>query len=164
MRDKEVNYTEKKQAYNSAKAGIDSDLSSVQGDAEEAIKEAAHEESQAADDESQASIERVKLQRAADEKNGSFHRQMPDGSEVTSYKQLYETKIKQQESLSKELRERQKRIKDNSGGNVQQVKMFRDLHKLLRLKVDAQQRAKAELKAEQEMENQDTNVFTMPED
>jgi len=164
VRDKETIYTEKKQAYNSAKAGIDSDLGTVQSDADEALKEAAHEESQAAYYESAASIERVKLNRAADEKEGRFRRTLPDGSEVTSYKELYNGKIKQQEAASKELRERQKRIKENSGGNVKQVKIFRDLYKLLRMKVEAQQRAKAELKDMEQAENQDTNIFTMPEE
>jgi intraflagellar transport protein 81 len=72
--------------------------------------------------------------------------------------------VKQQEAASKELRERQKRIKENHGGNAKQVKIFRDLYKMLRCKIEAQQRAKAELKDMEAAENQDTNIFTMPED
>jgi intraflagellar transport protein 81 len=164
VRDKETVYTEKKQTYNAAKAGIDSDLSAVQEESNAALKEAAHEESQAAYYESASSIERVKLNRAADEKAGRFRRTLPDGTEVTSFKQLYESKVKQQEAASKELRERQKRIKENHGGNAKQVKIFRDLYKMLRCKIEAQQRAKAELKDMEAAENQDTNIFTMPED
>ena len=106
----------------------------------------------------------MKLNRAADEKAGRFRRTLPDGTEVTSFKQLYESKVKQQEAASKELRERQKRIKENHGGNAKQVKIFRDLYKMLRCKIEAQQRAKAELKDMEAAENQDTNIFTMPED
>ena len=163
-RDKEAIYSEKKATYNSAKAGIDSDLSTVTSDADEAIKEAAHEESQAAYYESAASIERVKLNRAADEKAGRFQRTLPDGTEIKSYKELFSSKVKQQEAASKELRERQKRIKENHGGNAKQVKIFRDLYKMLRCKVEAQQRAKQELKQNELEEQQDTNIFTMPED
>ena len=66
--------------------------------------------------------------------------------------------------MSKELRERQKRIKENHGGNAKQVKIFRDLYKLLRCKMDQQQRAKAEAKDMEAAEAQDTNIFTMPDD
>ena len=46
---------------------------------------------------------------------------MPDGTNVTSYKDLYSQKIKQQETLSKELRERQKRIKEHHAPNAKQA-------------------------------------------
>ena len=163
VRDRETYYLEKKTAYNNQKAGIDADLGNVQSEADEAAKEAAHEESQACYYESAASIERVKLKRVEDEKAGNFRRTLPDGTEITSYKQLYTAKVKQQEAASKELRERQKRIKENVGGNVKQVKMFRDLHKLLNAKMEAQRRARAEAKDLLNAENQDTNIFTMPE-
>ena len=164
VRDRETHYLEKQTHYKNTKAGIDADLDEVQSAAQEAAKEAAHEESQACYYESCAAIERVKLKRVADEKAGSFRRTLPDGTEITSIRQLYAAKVKQQEAASKELRERQKRIKENAGGNVQQVKVFKALHKLLRAKMDSQQRARAEAKSMAEAENQDTNVFTMPDD
>merc|ERR1719263_2274040 len=108
-------------------------------------------------------IEQVKTQRSEDEKRGAFSRQMPDGSTVTSYRELYSAKIKQQESLAKELRERQKRIKEHHAPNAKQVSMFKDLHKLLRCKVESQQRARAEANDMMAANQQDTNVFTMPE-
>ena len=86
---------------------------------------------------------------------------MPDGTTVSSYRELYQAKIRQQEGFSKELRDRQKRIKENHGPNAKQVQMFKALHKLLRCKVDMQQRARAEASAEAAMEEQDTNVFTL---
>jgi len=162
VRDKEQNYQEKKQMYNNTKAGVDSDLGRVQEESAEVVKEAAHEESQASYYESAASIERVKLKRVADERANRFHRTLPDGTEITSYRQLYAAKVKQQEAANKELRERQKRIKENHGGNAKQVKVFRDLHKLLRAKIDSQQRARAEASDMLQAEGQDTNIFTMP--
>jgi len=95
---------------------------------------------------------------------GRFRRTLPDGTQVRSYKELYAYKIKQQDAASKELRDRQKRIKENQGPNAKQVKMFKDLHKLLRCKVDMQQRARAEAVAAANMEQEETNVFTMPDD
>ena len=164
VRDKETSYLEKKTLYNNTKAGVESGLSDVQAAADEAAREAAHEESQASYYESAAFIERIKLKRAADERAGDFRRDMPDGTTVKSFRELYAAKVKQQEATSKELRERQKRIKENVGGNVRQVKMFRNLHKLLRAKVDSQQRARAEAADMMAAEGQDTNVFTMPEE
>jgi len=163
VRDKETVYLEKKQKYDTTKAGIESNLAKVQAEADEAIKTAAHEESSACYYESAASIERVKLQRAADEKAGRFQRTLPDGTVIKSYRDLYMHKVKQQEAASKELRERQKRIKDNHGGNAKQVQIFKSLHKLLRCKIDAQQRARAEANDMMQAEKQDTNIFTMPE-
>ena len=99
-----------------------------------------------------------------DERAGLFHRTLPDGTAVTSYKELYANKIKEQEAASKELRERQKHIKENHAPNAAQVKLFKDLHKLLRCKLDMQGRARAENAALEHENAQDTNVFTMPED
>jgi intraflagellar transport protein 81 len=163
VREQEASYLEKKTSYTNAKAGIDSDLANVQSEAEAALKEAALEESAASYYESAASVERVKLERAEEERAGRFHRTMPDGREMTSYRELYADKVRQQEQLSKEMRERQKRIKENHGGNSVQVKVFRDLHRLLRSKIEAQQRARAEANEMMQAEGQDTNVFTMDE-
>jgi intraflagellar transport protein 81 len=168
VRDRETVYQEKKTLYQNAKAGIDAELVKVQSDADDAAREAAHEESQQRYYECAASIERVKLKRIEDEKAGSVRRSLPgrDGApaeEYSSYRELYAAKIRQQEALSKQLREQQKAIKANVGGNVKQVKMFRDLHKLLRVKMDAQQRARQEAADMLNAEGQDTNIFTMPE-
>jgi len=163
VRDRETVYAEKKQAFMQAKAGVDSNLGVVQAEAEDAAKEAAHEESQAMYYESCASIERVKLKRVADEKGGNFRRTLPDGTEIDSIRALYLAKVKQQEAASKELRERQKRIKENHGGNAAQVKTFRDLHKLLRAKIDCQQRARAEANDMLAQEDNSENVWTAPE-
>lgn len=163
VRDKESLYQDKKTFYMNTKAGIDSDLGKVQSEANDAAKEAAHEESQACYYDSAASIERIKLKRVQDEKAGRFRRTLPDGSTVSSYRELYAAKVKQQEAHSKELRDRQKAMKSNFGGNAKQVKMFRDLHKLLRAKMEAQQRARAEANDMMQAEQQDTNIFTMPE-
>lgn len=161
VRDKEAVHAERKAAYMTQKAGIDSDLGDITSAAEEAVKLAANEESEAAHYASLASIQRVKLQRVEEEKAGTFVREMPDGTRITSYRDLYAAKVKQQEGLTKELRDRQKRIKESSGGNVKQVKVFRDMHKLLRAKVDSQQRARAEANEMLQAENQDTNVFSL---
>ena len=157
VREREAIYNEKKQAYAAAKAGIDSDLGSVQQDANEALGMAAHEESQAAYYESAASIEHVKLTRAADEA-GRLHRTMPDGSEVASFKDLFQYKVGQQEAASEKARDG-KRV-ESLGGNAKQVR--RELYKLLRCKVE-RSIFQGRIKEMEAAENQDTNIFTMPD-
>ena len=161
VRDKETVYQEKKTAYMNAKAGIDTTLGDVQSEADTAAKEAAHEESQAAYYESCAFIEKVKLKRVADEKAGNFRRTLPDGTEIESIRALYLAKVKQQEAASKELRDRQKRIKENHGGNAKQVKVFRDLRQLLLAKIECQKRARAEANSMMAEEGNAENVLTL---
>ena len=156
-------HVEKKAIYDNTKAGLESNFAKLSEEANAAEKAAQHEESNWYYYESLHKIEGVKLQRVQDERAGKFKRTMPDGAVVNSYKELYTAKIKQQEVLSKELRERQKRIKDHLPSNSKQVGKFKDLHKLLRCKVESQQRARAEAKNMQAENEQDTNIFTLPE-
>mmetsp|Transcript_45252 Transcript_45252/g.74986 ORF Transcript_45252/g.74986 Transcript_45252/m.74986 type:complete len:691 (-) Transcript_45252:135-2207(-) len=161
----ESEYLEKKAVFDNTKAGLDSEISKMQAELDSAQKEKAHEESNCHYYESLASIERVKVNRVEDEKQGrSIKRHMPDGSVVRSYKDLYEAKIKDQDRLTKELKERQKHIKENHEPNRIQMGLFKDLHKLMRCKVDMQQRARAEANSMAAASGQDTNVLTMEDD
>lgn len=159
----ETEYLEKKGVFDNTKAGLESNFAKLQLEADAAEKDCAHEESNAHYYENMIKIEEVKTARMETERAGKFKRTMPDGSVVTSYRELYAAKIKQQEALSKELRDRQKRIKEHHAPNAKQVQMFKDLHKLLRCKVESQQRARAEANDMIAANQQDTNVFTMPE-
>ena len=159
----EAEYLERKAAYDNTKAGLESNFAKLQLEADASEKDCVHEESNSLYYESLAHIERVKVQRVADERAGTFRRRLPDGSEVSSYKALYSGKIKQQEALSKELRERQKRIKEHHGPSSMQVNIFNDLHRLLRCKVDLQGQARAEANDMVAANAQDTNIFTMAE-
>ena len=88
----------------------------------------------------------------------------PDGTTVRSYTELYEAKLKQQEGAIKELRERQHHIQENREPNMKQVKMYKDLAKLLRCKQEMQKAARAEQSQMAAANQQDTNVFTMPDE
>merc|ERR1712113_19104 len=126
----ESDYLEKKAVYDNTKAGLDSEISKMQAELDSSQKEKAQEESNCHYYESLASIERVKVQRVEDERQGrSIKRHMPDGSVVRSYKELYEAKIKDQQRLTSELKERQKNIKENHEPNRIQMGLFKDLHK-----------------------------------
>ena len=84
--------------------------------------------------------------------------------QVSSYAELYEAKLKQQDQAIKELRERQHSVQENRGPNMKQVKLYKGLAKLLRCKQDMQKAARAEVNQMAEANQQDTNVFTMPDE
>ncbi|EOD17957.1 hypothetical protein EMIHUDRAFT_195949 [Emiliania huxleyi CCMP1516] len=112
-----------------------------------------------------SAMERVKLQRIADEKEGrALRRAMPDGAVVTTYRELYERRIKEQEAQQRELRERQKALKENHVPNKEQMQLFRDLNKLLRCKVDLQKAARAEAADMAAAEQQESNVLSLGND
>jgi len=163
FQDLETDYLEKKGVYDNTKAGLESNFAKLQLEADAAEKDCAHEETHAISYQNMIAIEQVKVQRMNDERANKFSRTMPDGTTVHSYRELYAAKIKQQEALSKKLRDEQKRIKEHHAPNAKQVSMFKDLHKLLRCKVESQQRARAEANDMIAANQQDTNVFTMPE-
>ena len=161
--EEESEYLEKKALFDQTKAGHDSDISKLQAELDAAQKEAEHEESNCHYYESLMSIDRVKLQRTHDERAAKFKRAMPGGRVVHSYKELYDAKIKQQEALAVELRERQRDIKGHHEPNKVQMGLFRDLHKLLRCKVDMQQRARTEASDMAAANDAPTNIFTLEE-
>lgn len=160
----EVEYLDKKGAYDNTKAGFDSEISKLQAELDEADKDAQHEESSCHYYETLASMERIKLQRVADEKAGrSLARTGPDGS-ITTYKALYERKIREQEGQQRGLRDQQKSLKENHEPNKVQMQLFRDLNKLLRCKVDMQKAARTEAAYMAAAEEQDSNVLSLGDD
>ena len=104
------------------------------------------------------------MARVQGDRQNRFTRTMPDGTVVNSYTELYEAKLKQQEGAIKELRDRQHHIQENREPNLKQVKLYKDLAKLLRCKQEMQKAAKQEMAQMAQANAQDTNVFTMPGD
>jgi len=161
----ESDYLHKKAIYDNTKAGLDSEISKLQSERDAAHKEKVTEESARCLYESLVSIEKVKAERVEDERHGrSIERHMPDGSVIRSYKELYASKISNQDHLTKQLKQQQHNIKENYKPNLLQTNLFKDLHKLLRCKVDMQQRARAEANSMAAATGQDTNVLTMEDE
>mmetsp|Transcript_17871 Transcript_17871/g.42761 ORF Transcript_17871/g.42761 Transcript_17871/m.42761 type:complete len:105 (-) Transcript_17871:186-500(-) len=74
---------------------------------------------------------RILLDRAAKEDAGKNR----IGDANQSYRELYQSRVQQQENLSKTLRERQKMVKESHEANLEQANMFRDLRKILGAKM-----------------------------
>ena len=80
------------------------------------------------------SIARIKLERAEQERKW----QAGDGRmmrDFASFKDLYANKLTQQEQLTKQLRKRQKELKENAAGMTNQKTNFLQLQALLSAKV-----------------------------
>jgi len=164
FQEQESEYLETKQRHDNTKAGLDTEIAKLQADCDAAENEVTHEESSCHHFASLHSIEQVKLARVQGDKEGKFSRTMPDGTAVSSYVELYEAKLKQQDQAIKELRERQHSVQENREPNMKQVKLYKNLAKLLRCKQDMQKAARAEVNQMAAANQQDTNVFTMPEE
>jgi intraflagellar transport protein 81 len=156
----ETEYLEKKGLYDNQNAGLESEIAKLKAEVDAEEKACVDEERAAATHTSLSSIIEVKLKRAEAERGGTFRRTMPDGAVVTSYKELYNSKIRQQQVEVKELRERQQHLKENVGPHRHQMGMFRDLHKLLRCKLEMQERDRREASRMAAEEGADTNVWT----
>ncbi|CAM9267833.1 unnamed protein product [Chrysoparadoxa australica] len=103
----------------------------------------------------EARLKRVEQEERWEQGDG---RLLPD---FKCYKDLYEHKLRQQESLSKQLRRQQKSIKEAEGGSSEQRKMFHDLQLLLRCKVRVQKSVLAESKADGLGGNDEAYLKTM---
>ena len=158
----ESKYSEKKMAYDSVKAGVDSDVAKLQAELDAEQKDAQQEESTCYLYESLLAIEAIKMARVEAEKAGqALERQLPDGSVIRTYQELYQQKLSEQERAQKELRDRQRDLKENNEPNKVQMRLFRDLSSLLRCKVELQQRARAESSSLAEAEGQVSNVLSL---
>jgi len=163
FQEQESEYLEKKQLHDNLKAGLDTETAKLQAECDAAENEVSHEESTCHYYTSLHWIEQVKMERVQADRQQQFSRTMPDGTTVSSYVELYEAKLKQQDHAIKELRERQHSVQENREPNMKQVKLYKNLGKLLRSKQDMQKAARAELNQMAHENEQDTNVFTMPE-
>jgi len=164
FQEQESEYLDKKQRHDNTKAGLDTETAKLQAECDAAENECNGHESTCRYYTSLHSIEQVKMERVRADKARQFSRTMPDGTTVHSYVELYEAKLKQQDQAIKELRERQHSVQENREPNMKQVKLYKNLVKLLRCKQDMQKAARAEVKQMAAANQQDTNVFTMPEE
>jgi len=135
----ERDFLEKRSIYENTAAGLESERMKLESDCQAFQQEAIKEESRFHHFNSLMEIVQVQLARAHDEEafqNGEG-RLLRD---FRTYKDLYQHKIHQQEQLSKELRKKQKELKEAATGSTEQRQMFVDLHRLLQVKLEVQQK------------------------
>ncbi|CAM9458362.1 unnamed protein product, partial [Phaeothamnion confervicola] len=135
----EADYQRKRSGYEKAAMGIEVERQQLEKECDTLQEACLREESrfhflQSLCSIARAQLERVRQEEAWDRGDG---RLLPD---FKCYKDLYEHKLRQQESMSKQLRRQQKSIREREGGGAEQRKAFLRLQEVLRCKLAAKQR------------------------
>jgi len=129
----ETEYNEKKAVYENTAVGLDAERDKLNLEVTAVSEECRREESRFHYLHAMTASTRLLLERAAKEDAGKNR----IGDANQSYRELYQSRIQQQENLSKTLRERQKMVKEGHEANVEQANMFRDLRKVLSSKLQS---------------------------
>lgn len=121
--DVESQYQEKKLSYEKVAVGLDMEKQSLEKDCTQFQDECLREESRYHQLQNLISISKIRLSRVEQEKKwqAGQGRLMRD---FASLKELYANKLAQQDQLTKQLRKRQKELKENAGALTNQKTNF----------------------------------------
>ncbi|BFZ00683.1 hypothetical protein BsWGS_03721 [Bradybaena similaris] len=125
-------YESKKQAYERQLAGYDSNMSKLEQEVKGYREECKAEESRYHYLNCMMKVLQVQQARVASEMK-AYVSSDPLEKKKT-FREVYSKKIQEQESLSRGLREKQKTVKENHEPNMKQMKMWKDLERLLECK------------------------------
>mmetsp|Transcript_38421 Transcript_38421/g.101928 ORF Transcript_38421/g.101928 Transcript_38421/m.101928 type:complete len:674 (+) Transcript_38421:14-2035(+) len=127
----EAEYLEKKALYEQAALGLEADRDKLQAEVTAYHDECRREESRFHYLHAMLASTKILLDRAKREDAGKNK----IGDAGQGYRELYQSRIQQQENLSKTLREKQKAVKEGYDQALGQARMFKDLRKLLQCKM-----------------------------
>jgi intraflagellar transport protein 81 len=125
-------HTEKKNTYDSMSAGLESNRSKLEQDVRALREEIAAEESRFHYISMMRNILELQLQRVNEELK--LYVSTDQADKKRSFREQYTRRIQEQENLGKALREKQKSIRDGQETSAAQVKMWRDVERLLEAK------------------------------
>lgn len=133
----ETKHAECKSTYDKVAIGLEMDKQALERECDAFQEECLREESRYHTLNCLVSMSRIRLQRAEQEKkwNEGHGRMLRD---FASFKELYNHKIAQQEQLTKQLRVKQKELKENAMSMTRQKQNFLSLQKLLQAKMNSQ--------------------------
>mmetsp|Transcript_10773 Transcript_10773/g.26382 ORF Transcript_10773/g.26382 Transcript_10773/m.26382 type:complete len:672 (+) Transcript_10773:79-2094(+) len=152
----EAEYSEKKSVYENTSVGLDADRDKLAVEVTAYQEECRREESRFHYLNAMIKSTNILLERAVNEDAGKNK----IGEMGQSYRELYQSKIQQEENQSKILRERQKHVKESHERNLEQAKMFKSLHRLLGCKMKTLQ-AELESEGDGPAVGMGTNVMVM---
>lgn len=133
FQDVEAVYLDKRATYDKVAVGLEMEKIALERECDAFQEECMREESRFHYLNSLTSIARIKLDRAEQESKwqSGEGRMMRD---FASFKDIYLNKLTQQEQLTKQLRKRQKELKENAAGMTNQKTNFLNLQALLEAK------------------------------
>jgi len=127
-------YEEKKSHYDNLATGLESNMHKLEQEVRGLREELAHEESRYHYIQCMIKVLDIQQQRIQEEMKSYTMSDSADRKK--SFRELYSKKISEQENLGKNLKDRQKAVRESHGPNMKQMKMWNDLAKLLQCKKD----------------------------
>ncbi|XP_076020883.1 intraflagellar transport protein 81 homolog [Genypterus blacodes] len=125
-------YEEKKAQYESCAAGLESNRSKLEQEVKTLREEIAQMENQYHHINSMSEISEKLLQRAAEETKAYVSSDPQERKKAI--REVYMKNIAEQEAIGKELREKQKTLREGHGGKMEQMELWRDLEQLMECK------------------------------
>uniref|UniRef100_A0A0B7B4J9 Intraflagellar transport protein 81 homolog n=2 Tax=Arion vulgaris TaxID=1028688 RepID=A0A0B7B4J9_9EUPU len=125
-------YESKKQAYERQQAGFDSNMSKLEQEVKGYREECKAEESRYHYLNCMMKVLQVQQSRVASEMKAYVSSDPLE--KKRTFREVYHKRIQEQENLSRGLREKQKTVKENHEPNMKQMKMWKDLERLLECK------------------------------
>lgn len=125
-------YENKKQVYERQQAGFDSNMSKLQQEVRGYQEECKAEESRYHYLHCMMKVLQAQQTRVASEMKTYVSSNLEEKKKT--FREIYSKKIQEQENLSRGLRDRQKMVRDNHEPNMKQMKMWKDLERLLECK------------------------------
>ncbi|GFO11516.1 intraflagellar transport protein 81-like protein [Plakobranchus ocellatus] len=122
-------YENKKQVYERQQAGFDSNMSKLEQEVKGYKEECKAEESRYHYLNCMMKVLQVQQQRVAAEMKAYVSSDAQEKKKT--FREIYSKKIQEQENMSRGLREKQKMVRENHEPNMKQMKMWRDLQRLM---------------------------------
>ena len=125
-------FEDKKHAYDTASAGMESNMAKLEQEVRGYHEECKQEESRYHYLNCMIRMIEMQQQKVADEMK-AYTSSDPYTREKT-FRELYQRKVQEQENLGKGLREQQKTVRESHGPSMSQMKMWKDVERLLECK------------------------------
>lgn len=125
-------YNDRKQAYDTAAAGLESNMAKLEQEVRGYHEECTQEESRYHYLHCMINMNNVQSQRVNEEMKSYTSSDMT--ARKKNFREMFVKKIQEQENLAKGLREQQKSVRENHAPSMQQMKMWKDVERLLECK------------------------------
>ncbi|XP_074658114.1 intraflagellar transport protein 81 homolog [Tubulanus polymorphus] len=135
-------HEEKKAAYDTLSAGLESNRSKLEQEVRGLREEVMAEESRYHYMHSMKNILELQQKRIVDEMKAYVSSDPQEKKKA--FREIYTKKIQEQENLGKGLREKQKMVRENHTSNMVQMKMWKDIERLMECKQKCVKRQQAD--------------------
>ncbi|XP_052104713.1 intraflagellar transport protein 81 homolog [Mytilus californianus] len=131
-------FEEKKHSYETANAGLESNMAKLEQEVRGYHEECKQEESRYHYLNCMIRMIEMQQQKVADEMKA--YTSSDPYTRKKTFRELYQRKVQEQENLGKGLREQQKTVRESHGPSMTQMKMWKDLERLMECKRQCMER------------------------